>query len=312
MTNNLKCFERAVDGVLLLDKPQGMTSNEALQRMKQLFHAKKAGHTGSLDPLATGMLPICLGKATKFAQFLLDANKAYYVKGRLGIRTASGDKESQIIAERPVHKITKYLLEKTLSRFCGLIEQIPPMYSALKYKGQPLYKLARRGIKVERKTRQVSIDKLDLLKWGSDFVDLYVHCSKGTYVRTLIDDLGEALGCGAHVIILRRLSVAHCREEQIIPLAQLEQGYDKEDEDALDHYLLPLEIMVSHFPVLRLSITDFCEQQGQAIIVPKMSSMQGFIRLHDADDHFIGIGEVLSDTQIVIRRLARSKMISLY
>ena len=305
ITNNLKRFKRAVDGILLLDKPQGMTSNEALQRMKKLFHAKKAGHTGSLDPLATGMLPICLGKATKFAQFLLDAKKSYYVKGRLGIRTSSGDKESQIIAERPVHKITKYLLEKTLSRFRGLIEQTPPMYSALKYKGQPLYKLARRGIEVERKTRQVSIDKLDLLKWGSDFVDLYVYCSKGTYVRTLIDDLGEALGCGAHVVILRRLSVAHYREEQIIPLAQLERGYNKEDEDALDHYLLPLEIMVSHFPVLRLSTTAFCEQQGQAIMVPKIPSIHGFIRLYDVNDHFIGIGEVLSDTRIVIRRLAQ-------
>lgn len=258
MTNNLKRFHRTVNGVLLLDKPQGMTSNKALQSMKQLFHAKKAGHTGSLDPLATGMLPICLGTATKFAQFLLDANKAYYVKGRLGIRTASGDRESHVIAERPVHKITKHLLEKTLFRFRGLIDQTPSMYSALKHKGQPLYKLARRGIEVERKTRQVNIGELDLLKWGSNFVDLYVHCSKGTYIRTLVDDLGEALGCGAHVVVLRRLSVAHYREDQVISLAQLEREYDKENESALDHYLLPLALIVSHFPVLKLSTSTTC------------------------------------------------------
>ena len=172
ITNSQKIHKRAIDGVLLLDKPSGMTSNDAVQRIKKLFYAKKAGHTGSLDPLANGMLPICLGEATKFSQYLLDADKAYYVKARLGVRTASGDSEGEIIVERPIPKITKRLLEKTLWSFRGIIEQTPSMYSALKYKGHPLYKLARQGIEVERNPRQVTIDELNLLDWNDEEVEL--------------------------------------------------------------------------------------------------------------------------------------------
>lgn len=294
--NSRKIHKRAIDGVLLLDKPSGMTSNDAVQRIKKLFHAKKAGHTGSLDPLANGMLPICLGEATKFSQYLLDADKAYYVKARLGIRTASGDSAGEIIAERPIPKITKRLLEKTLSSFRGVIEQTPSMYSALKYKGQPLYKLARQGIEVERKPRQVMIDELNLLGWNDEEVELYVHCSKGTYIRTLMDDLGETLNCGAHVIALRRLMVMHYHENQMISLMRLEQGYDESNSAALDLYLLPIESMVVNLPMLKLNqLTTFYLQQGQAVMVP-YAPASGFVRLRNYNDQFIGIGEMLGDS----------------
>ncbi|AIT62892.1 tRNA pseudouridine(55) synthase TruB [Coxiella burnetii] len=306
-TNHPKLFKRPVDGVLLLDKPGGMTSNEALQRVKRLFHAKKAGHTGSLDPLATGLLPICLGEATKFSQFLLEADKSYSVKGRLGVRTASGDSESHILTERPIPKLTKRALEKTLSAFRGVIDQTPSMYSALKHKGQPLYKLARQGIEVERKTRQVTIYELTLLDWDNESIELYVHCSKGTYIRTLLDDVGEALGCGAHVVALRRLRVAHYHEDQMIKLAHLEREYDKANYTGLDRYLLPLETMVSHFPAIKLSSsTAFYLQQGQAAMVPNAPT-HGFVRLRDQNDQFIGIGEILSDARIAPRRLIQKR-----
>lgn len=305
ITNSQKIYKKqhTTDGVLLLDKPSGMTSNDVVQRIKKLFHIKKVGHTGSLDPLANGMLPICLGEATKFAQYLLDADKAYYVKMRLGVRTASGDSEGEIIAERPIPKITKRLLEKTLSSFRGVIEQTPSMYSAIKYKGKPLYKLARQGVEVERKPRQVLIDELNLLDWNDKEIELYVHCSKGTYIRTLTDDLGEILDCGAHVTALRRLMVMHYRENQMVSLARLEQRYNESNIDALDLYLLPIESMVLHFPALKLNqLATFYLQKGLTVIVPHAPA-GGFVRLHNYNDQFMGIGEVLSNTRISPRRL---------
>ena len=311
ITNSQKSYkQRAIDGVLLLDKPSGMTSNDAVQRIKKIFRVKKAGHTGSLDPLANGMLPICLGEATKFAQYLLDADKAYYVKVRLGVRTASGDSEGEIIIERPIPKITKRLLKKTLSSFRGVIEQIPSMYSAIKYKGQPLYKLARQGIEVERKPRQVIIDELNLLDWNDKEVELYVHCSKGTYIRTLVDDLGETLNCGAHVIALRRLMVMCYRESQMISLARLEQRYDELNLAALDFYLLPIESMVLNFPALKLNqSTTFYLRKGLAMMVPHALT-SGFVRLRNYNDQFIGIGEVLCDARIAPRRLIKQPVVS--
>ncbi|MFW0086266.1 MAG: tRNA pseudouridine(55) synthase TruB [Coxiella-like endosymbiont] len=308
IANSQKIYKRhggAIDGVLLLDKPSGMTSNDAVQRIKKLFHVKKAGHTGGLDPLANGMLPICLGEATKFAQYLLDADKAYYVKVRLGVRTASGDSEGAIIAERPISKITKRLLRKILSSFRGVIEQTPPMYSAVKYKGQPLYKLARQGIEVERKPRQVTIDELNLLDWNEKEAELHVHCSKGTYIRTLVDDLGEALNCGAHIIALRRLMVMYYRENQMISLARLEQRYDESNLTALDLHLLPIESMVLNFPALQLNrLATFYLQKGLAMMVPHAPA-SGFVRLRNHNDDFIGIGEVLHDARIAPRRLIK-------
>ncbi|WP_211924127.1 tRNA pseudouridine(55) synthase TruB [Coxiella endosymbiont of Amblyomma nuttalli] len=305
VTNSQKIHKRAISGILLLNKLSGMTSNNAVQRIKKLFHAKKVGHTGSLDPLAEGMLPICLGEATKFSQYLLDSNKTYYVKVRLGIRTASGDSEGKIIAERPIPKITKHLLEKTLSLFRGVIEQTPSMYSALKYKGQPLYKLARQGIKVERKARRVTIDALNVLNWNDEEIEFYVHCSKGTYIRTLMDDIGETLNCGAHVVALRRLMVMHYRESQMIPLVQLEQEYDASNLTALDLYLLPVESMILHFPALKLNqLTTLYLQQGRIVMISHALS-SGFVRLRNYNDQFIGIGEILSDARIAPRRLIK-------
>lgn len=300
-----KIIRRSIDGLLLLDKPQGITSNNAVQRIKNLFHAKKAGHTGSLDPLANGMLPICLGEATKFSKYLLEADKRYLVKIRLGIRTASGDSEAKIISQRSVPELSRPEFEKTIRSFCGIIEQTPSMYSALKYKGQPLYKLAHQGIEIQRKSRFVTIYQLNLLDFHEKIANFYVHCSKGTYIRTLVDDLGEALGCGAHVIALRRLSIIHYLENQMVSLVRLEQEYENQNKDSLDSYLLPIESMVTHFPVLRLSnVTIFYLQQGQTIMVPH-ASIQGFVRLRSQADQFMGIGEVFTDARIAPRCLIK-------
>jgi tRNA pseudouridine55 synthase len=198
---------RTVNGILLLDKPAGLTSNAALQAVKRLYRARKAGHTGSLDPLATGLLPICFGEATKISGFLLDADKHYRVQCRLGVRTNTGDAEGEVLEQRPVEGITEAALRKVIEGFIGDIEQIPPMYSALKHKGERLYNLARQGVEVEREARTVTIHALELLDFGGDTAELRVHCSKGTYVRTLVEDIGALLGCGAHVSGLRRLGV---------------------------------------------------------------------------------------------------------
>ena len=195
---------RDVNGILVLDKPIGLSSNAALQEAKRLFYAKKAGHTGSLDPLATGVLPLCFGEATKFSQFLLDANKRYQATVTLGVATSTGDYEGEVIEEKAVDRFNDQELEAALDQFRGEISQIPSMYSALKVNGQPLYKLARQGIEIERKARQVTIFNLELLENPGVELVLDIHCSKGTYIRTLAEDLGKVLGCGAHVSSLRR------------------------------------------------------------------------------------------------------------
>lgn len=297
-----KKAQSRADGVLLVDKPRGLTSNNVVQRIKKLFQVKKAGHTGSLDPLADGMLPICLGEATKFSQYLLSADKTYVVKIRLGIRTASGDSESQIISESPV-LLSKCDFEKGMTLFRGPIEQTPSMYSALKYKGQPLYKLARQGIEVERKSRSVNIYELNLLDFKGDIAKLYIRCSKGTYVRTLVDSLGQVLGCGAHVIALRRVTVAPYFESQMVSLELLERYATQ--QNYLDSYLLPIESMITHFPVIKLNkATVFYLQRGQCVMVPHHST-SGFVRLCTQANQFIGIGEVLIDARIAPRRLIK-------
>ncbi|MBB1440781.1 tRNA pseudouridine(55) synthase TruB, partial [Shewanella sp. SG41-4] len=192
---------RFIDGIVLLDKDTGMSSNFALQRVKRFFNANKAGHTGALDPLATGMLPICLGEATKFSQHLLDSDKRYLVTAKLGQRTDTSDSDGEVVQTRPVN-FTQELLDEKLSFFRGTTQQIPSMYSALKYQGQPLYKYAREGIEVPRESRPITVFELNFIKLEGDELTLDIHCSKGTYIRTIIDDLGEMLGCGAHVIML--------------------------------------------------------------------------------------------------------------
>lgn len=294
---------RTIDGILLLDKPAGMTSNAALQEVKHLYNAKKAGHTGSLDPLASGMLPICLGQATKFSQILLDADKSYRVIGKLGIKTATGDAEGEIIEQGEVIGIDAKTIQNTLAKFRGNIEQIPSMYSALKHKGQPLYKLARQGITVERQPRPVTIYKLELLGFNKDLMELEIVCSKGTYVRTLVEDIGNELGCQAHVAALRRLTSGHYQEQQMITLSDLQQLLAEKGQVAIDTLLLPIASMVSAWPEVRLSeAAAYYLQQGQAIISP-YAPAEGNVRLVMKDGRFLGVGEIAADGKVVPKRI---------
>lgn len=297
---------RNVSGILLLDKPEGMTSNEALQRVKRLYQAAKAGHTGSLDPLATGLLPLCLGGATKFSGFLLDADKRYRVRVRLGVTTTTGDAEGEVLATASAEGIDGAALRAALDRFLGPIEQLPPMYSAVKHQGQRLYKLARRGIEVERTPRTVEILAIELRELALPEFEMDVHCSKGTYVRTLAEDIGAALGCGAHVIGLRRTGVGPFveGETRFLTLPELaalaEAG---EGPGALDALLLPLESALGHWPAVRLSEdAAFYLRQGQAVLVPQAPT-EGLVRLYDPSKRFIGVGEILDDGKVQPKRL---------
>lgn len=293
--------KRSINGILLLDKPKGITSNQALQTAKQIFSASKVGHTGSLDPLATGLLPLCFGEATKFSQFLLNADKTYWVSARLGLKTNTGDAEGEIIESRSVIPYTMEKLETILSSFRGQISQIPPMFSALKYKGKPLYKLARQGIVVERSSRDVTIHSLQLLDSDEETVlNLEIKCSKGTYIRTLIEDIGEALGCGAYVQGLRRLGVANYSAEQMVSLEQLQKLTHVECEQRL----LPLDTLLHDWPVIKISeAAAYYLYRGQAILLPNLPS-QGWSRLvRQETGQFIGVGEILEDGRITPRRL---------
>ena len=296
---------RNVSGILLLDKPQGMTSNEALQRVKRLYKAAKAGHTGSLDPLATGLLPICLGGATKFSGFLLDADKRYRVRVRLGIATTTADAEGEVVKTAAVEGVSERDLAATLQRFIGPIEQLPPMHSAVKHQGERLYKLARRGIEVERTPRTVNIFEIALRSFEAPDLEIDVHCSKGTYVRTLASDLGEALGCGGHVAGLRRTAVGPYVESEIrFPtLKEIEQIAIAEGLDSLDSLLLPLESALEHWPPVRLSENaTFYLRQGQAVLVPQAPTT-GLVRLYDPSERFIGVGIILDDGKVQPKRL---------
>ncbi len=295
---------RVISGILLLDKPQGLSSNSALQKVKRLYNAQKAGHTGALDPLATGMLPLCFGEATKFSQFLLDSDKGYRVIGKLGERTDSGDSTGEIINTREV-KVSQKKLEKALENFRGDIMQIPSMFSALKHKGQPLYKYARKGIEIERPARPVTIYELELIRFeetenGTE-VELFIECSKGTYIRNIIDDLGEDLGCGAHVTMLHREFVADYPVEQMISLEQLEK--DREEGVTLDDYLLPMDSGILHLDEITIdteSANFFAH--GQAINYDKLEEGQLF-RVYDDAERFLGLAEVDDQDMLAPKRL---------
>jgi len=294
--------QRRVNGILLLDKPSGLTSNAALQAVKKLYRARKAGHTGSLDPLATGLLPICFGEATKVSGFLLDADKDYRVTCKFGERTVTGDAEGEVVEQRPVEGLTEDRLLDVLQGFLGVIEQIPPMYSALKHKGERLYKLAREGVEVEREPRQVTIHALELLALNPPLAEIRVHCSKGTYVRTLVEDVGELLGCGAHVAGLRRLGVGPFDDTQMIDMEAL-RAVAGEGEQALDKLLLPLESGLAQWPDVRLSgDAAFYLRQGQPVLVPKAPTA-GLVRLYEGESLFLGVGEILDDGRVAPRRL---------
>lgn len=292
---------RPISGILLLDKPLGLSSNHALQAVKRLYDARKAGHTGSLDPLANGMLPICFGDATKISAFLLDADKYYWFRLKLGETTATGDTEGEIQRTRPVEDITAERIEQVLARFRGEIEQLPPMYSALKHKGKRLYELAREGLEVEREPRKVMIHGLLLGDLGLPEFELTVHCSKGTYVRTLAEDIGEALGCGAHVTALRRTGVGPYTGHPMYTMDQLQAAAD-EGQAALDRLLLPIDTALSDWPEVRVNAdTAFYLKQGQAVLVPKAPT-EGGVRIYQGDE-FIAVGQVQDDGRIAPKRL---------
>lgn len=294
---------RPVNGILLLNKPTGMSSNGALQVAKRLFGAAKAGHTGSLDPLATGMLPICFGEATKFSQFLLDADKSYRVTGKLGITTTTGDADGEVIETRPVNA-SSAAIEAALLAFVGEIEQVPSMYSALKHKGQPLYKLARQGIEVERKPRQVTIHAIRVLAVRDDEVDFEVDCTKGTYVRSLVEDLGTKLGCGGHVKVLHRISAGSYPTDRMLTLEQLEELKDRGGVEALDAVLLPESSAVADWP--KVQLTDnaaFYLLQGQAVTVADRPADGMVVVFRASDQRFLGVAEVNDDGMIAPRRL---------
>ena len=297
---------RAIDGILLLDKPMGVSSNRALQSVKHLYEAAKAGHTGSLDPLATGVLPLCLGEATKFSQFLLDADKAYQSTFVLGTVTATGDAEGKVLETRDATGITESDVRLALQQFEGEIEQIPSMFSAIKQDGQPLYKLARKGLEVERKPRQVVIKDLQLRAFrGGDTpeVDIYMECSKGTYVRSLAEDLGQALGCGAFVSVLRRTRAGPFSIENSVTMATLEALKDNGDFLAIDGLLLPADAALGELPLVSLSESGgFYIRQGQPVMVPN-APRGGIVRVALHSGEFLGVGEMLDDGRVAPRRL---------
>ena len=296
-------IRRQVDGILLLDKPIGLSSNAALQTVKRLYQARKAGHTGSLDPLASGMLPICLGEATKFSGLLLNADKSYRFKCRLGITTSTGDAEGEVVRIRPFGPLQPETVEAALARLRGEIQQIPPMYSALKHQGKRLYVLARQGVVVEREPRTVTIHTLRLLELGGEHLSCELTCSKGTYVRTLVEDLGELLGCGAHIVELRRLGVAPYAAVQMITLAALQERA-QQGLAALDAVLLPVDSAIADWPVIYLQ-GDAVHYllSGQPVWLPKAPS-QGWVRLYEEPaQRFLGIGEILDDGRVAPRRL---------
>ncbi|EKB1951572.1 tRNA pseudouridine(55) synthase TruB [Vibrio parahaemolyticus] len=300
---------RPINGVILLDKLTGISSNDALQKVKRIYFAEKAGHTGALDPLATGMLPICLGEATKFSQFLLDSDKRYRVIAKLGERTNTSDSDGEVVETRPVD-VTLEKLEACIEKFRGESDQVPSMFSALKYQGKPLYEYARKGIEVPRESRKITVYEIVLHRFEGDEVEMEVHCSKGTYIRTIVDDLGEMLGCGAHVTMLRRTAVAKYPYEKMVTLEQLnellEQAHREEiaPRELLDPLLMPMDTAVEDLPEVNLipELADMV-QHGQPVQVLGAPE-QGSLRLTMGEDRlFIGVGEMNDDGKIAPKRL---------
>ena len=293
---------RNINGIVVLDKAVGCSSNAALQEVKKIFEANKAGHTGSLDPLATGVLPLCLGEATKVSQFLLDSDKCYRARIRLGIRTDSGDSEGNVIEELTEFHVKRRDVEKALKKFEGEIEQLPPMYSALKVNGVPLYKLARKGLEVERSLRKVSIYHIELLDFAENIIEIEIACSKGTYIRTIADDLGQDLGCGAHIIALRRTQAGVFTEEDCISAAELIELKESDGLDMIDQYLIPMDKAVLDLPEVKLpSITASYVKNGQAVLVRHLPE-EGLVRMYE-EEQFIGIGCIDDDGKVAPRRL---------
>ncbi len=292
---------RDIDGILLLDKPSGISSNKALQTARFLFKANKAGHTGSLDPLATGMLPICFGEATKFSAYLIDASKTYRAICQLGKTTTTADAEGEITSESAV-QVSVEDITTVLGQFVGCIEQIPPMHSAVKHKGQRLYRLARKGEEVERNARKIEIYSLQLVGLEGSQLEIDVHCSKGTYIRTLAEDIGKTLGCGAYLANLRRTGVEPFRHETSYSLDHLRELHEQ-GLDYLDRCLLPVNSALVDLPelIVETADADFLKQ-GQVVLVDE-APLAGLISLVLENGQFIGIGQASSDGKISPKRL---------
>lgn len=300
-----KPHERDVHGIILLDKPVGITSNDALQRIKHIYKAARAGHTGSLDKPATGLLPICLGEATKFSSYLLNADKTYVAVVKLGVVTSTGDAEGKILETRSIPVLNERDLKKVISKFTGEIEQLPPMYSALKIDGKRLYKSAYQGVEIERQTRSVTIYQIDLHQFDQESFKIQVHCSKGTYIRTLVEDIGDALGCGAHVSNLRRLSTGPFDEDQMVAMEIIENLANQGDNN-LDELLFPTDSALEHLVAVTLSEkASYSLCQGQAVLVSHAPS-EGLVRIYDYNNAFIGIGTINDDGRVVPKRLLKT------
>ena len=288
-----------IHGILLLDKPPGFSSNQAVQKLRWLFQARKAGHTGSLDPFATGMLPICFGEASKTAGFMLDAAKSYQAVACVGQSTATGDVEGEILEELPVPALTPAIIESVFARFRGPIEQVPPMYSALKHQGERLYKLAREGKEIERKARSVVIHRLELISWKPPFLQFKVTCSKGTYIRTLAEDLAKVLGSCAHLASLRRLQVGSFEEQEMVSLEEVQQAV--KESRHLD-LLLPVDAGLLDWPEVILdgeASTKFCHGNP----APVTSVSETGVRVYGPGNQLLGLGETRRDNMVYPKRV---------
>lgn len=300
---------RAINGILLLDKPLEISSNQALQKVKRLYFAQKAGHTGALDPLATGMLPVCLGEGTKFSQFLLDTDKTYIVTAKLGIRTTTSDADGDVVSEKPV-AITQAQLDAAVDTFRGDTQQIPSMYSALKYQGQPLYKYARDGIEVPRESRDITVFRLDVLRFEHDEVDMEIHVSKGTYIRTIVDDLGELLGCGAHVSMLRRVAVGSYPRDKMVTIEQLEELLEKaKTEDVtpsvyLDPLLLPISTALEGMPKVSVDEVSTSYLRHGNPVQASGAPTDGLVQVYQDDtNEFLGVGAIDDNGLVAPKRI---------
>ena len=308
MAQQIKRKRRNVSGIILLDKPLGVSSNGALQKVRWLLNAAKGGHTGSLDPLATGVLPLCFGEATKFSRYLLDADKTYETVVQLGATTTTADAEGEVLTQAAVNCDVAQI-ETALAQFRGDILQVPPMYSALKKDGQPLYKLARSGQVVEREPRPVRIVSLERLAFDSavNQLSLRVHCSKGTYIRTLAEDIGAALGCGAYVAKLRRTQAGPFTLEGAVTVAELEQLHEQQGAEALDQFLMACDSGLHHWPAISLTeSSSYYWLQGQPVRAPGAPAF-GMLRVRNAEQEFIGIGEIDEDGLVAPRRVIRTE-----
>jgi len=296
---------RDLTGIILLDKPVGLGSTQVLQRVKNLFQARKGGHTGSLDRLASGLLPLCFGEATKISGFLLDADKRYRSTFRLGVVTNTGDAEGEVIERHDPPQLDEGKILRVLAEFTGPIEQVPPMHSAIKHQGQRLYKLAHQGLTVERQPRSVTIYRLELLGFGDGRLRVEVDCSKGTYIRTLAEDIGKRLGCGGSVETLHRFGAGPFEAKDMVSLRELEERAER-GLAALDELLLPIEAAVAHWPGISLpDAVAFYLRRGQPVLVPHAPT-EGWVRIFAGDDRFVGIGEVLDDGRVAPRRLVNA------